>query len=315
MSQSTVVPVAAAAIDRRGLFAAVSAFACWGMLPLFLRLLHQAPALQIMAHRVVWCCLFVFGWLAVRGELHHVRRALRDRSTFLHLLGSAVLISFNWAIYVWAIADGHTVEASLGYFINPLVSVLLGVLFLGERLNRAQWSAVALAALGVAWLTWQVGRPPWVALSLAMSFGLYGFVRKKVVIDAVAGLAVETLMILPFALGWLAFEVSRGSSVFGHVGLPLDLLLVSSGLVTAIPLVLFAFGVRRVPLSTIGLLQYFAPSLQLLTALFVFKEPFSHVQMIGFSLIWIGLVIFAVDGLWRGRTPRPVSTIVAAEAS
>ena len=213
------------------------------------------------------------------------------------------------------IGNDHTVEASLGYFINPLVSVLLGVFLLGERLNRRQWSAVALAALGVAWLTWQVGRPPWVALLLALSFGLYGFVRKKVAIDAVAGLAVETVMILPFALAWLLFEAARGSSVFGHHGLRLDLLIVSSGLVTAVPLVLFAFGVRRVPLSTIGLLQYFAPSLQLLTALFVFHEPFSQAQAIGFGLIWIGLVIFALDGLWRGRLPRPAASIVAAEAS
>jgi chloramphenicol-sensitive protein RarD len=314
MSQSSNV-VAAAVDDRRGFFAAVAAFSMWGMLPLYLKLLHQAPVLQIMTHRVSWCCLFVFAWLAVRGELRYVGRALADGATRLRLFGSAVLITINWLVYVWAIGDGHTVEASLGYFINPLVSVLLGVFFLGERLNRQQWIAVAMAALGVIWLTWQVGRPPWVALVLAVSFGLYGFVRKQVVIDAVAGLAVETVMILPFALGWLIFECVRGTSVFGHLGIRLDLLLISSGLITAVPLVLFAFGVRRVPLSTIGLLQYFAPSLQLLTALFVFKEPFTHVQVIGFGLIWIGLVIFAVDGLWRGRTPRPVASIVAAEAS
>jgi chloramphenicol-sensitive protein RarD len=317
MSQSQTPPAGplAATADRRGFFAAVAAFSMWGLLPLYLKLLHEAPVMQIMTHRVSWCCLFVFAWLAVRGELHYVGGALADGATRARLFGSALLISINWLVYVWAIGVGHTVEASLGYFINPLVSVLLGVFFLGERLNRAQWAAVALAALGVGWLTWQVGRPPWVALALAVSFGLYGFVRKKVVIDAVAGLAVETVMILPFALAWLAFEGFRGTSVFGHVHFKLDLLLISSGLVTAIPLVLFAFGVRRVPLSTIGLLQYFAPSLQLLTALFVFKEPFSQAQAIGFGLIWIGLVIFAVDSLWRGRAPRPVSTIVAAEAS
>lgn len=313
MSQSAAVTTPAA--DRRGFSAAVAAFSIWGLLPLYLKLLHQAPVLQIMTHRVAWCCLFVLAWLAARGELRYVHGAISDGATRIRLFGSAVLITINWLIYVWAIGNGHTVEASLGYFINPLVSVLLGVFFLGERLNRQRWIAVGFAALGVAWLTWQVGRPPWVALALAVSFGLYGFVRKHVVVDAVAGLAVETLMVLPFALGWLAFEVARGSSVFGHLGVQLDGLLIASGLVTAVPLVLFAYGVRRVPLSTIGLLQYFAPSLQLLTALFVFKEPFTQVQTIGFSLIWVGLVIFAIDGLWRGRRPRPVSAIVTAEAN
>ncbi|MDB5968853.1 MAG: Chloramphenicol-sensitive protein RarD [Hydrocarboniphaga sp.] len=315
MSQSQpVTATAITATDRRGLFSAIGAFAMWGLLPLYLKMLHQAPVFQIMTHRVAWCCLFVFGWLGVRGELHQVRRALSDAGTRTRLFASALLITINWLTYVWAVGTGHVVESSLGYFINPLVSVLLGVFFLGERLNRQQWTAVGFAALGVAWLTWQVGRPPWIALVLALSFGLYGFVRKKVVVDAVAGLGVETVMILPFALAWLVFEYVRGTSVFGHYGLQLDLLLIASGLVTAVPLVLFAFGVRRVQLSTIGLLQYFAPSLQLLTALLVFKEPFTQVQAIGFSLIWLGLVIFAIDGLWRGRTPRPLSAIVAAEA-
>ena len=188
--------------------------------------------------------------------------------------------------------------------------MLLGVLFLSEKLNPRQWIAVALAALGVAWLTWQVGRPPWIALTLAFSFGLYGFVRKTVVVDAVAGLAVETLLILPFALAWLLFEYGRGASVFGVVSWQLDALLVASGLLTAVPLVLFAFGVRRVPLTTIGLLQYMAPTLQLITALLVFKEPFTAVQAVGFGCIWLGLVVYAVDGVWRGR-PAPALRVAA----
>jgi chloramphenicol-sensitive protein RarD len=315
MSQPVVSAVTPTRLDRRGLLAAIGAFATWGLLPLYLKLLQQAPVFQIMTHRVVWCCLFVFGWLGFRGELRQVGRALGDAGTRLRLFASAIMITINWLTYVWAVGNGHVVESSLGYFINPLVSVLLGVFFLKESLNRQQWSAVALAALGVAWLTWQVGHPPWIALLLAVSFGLYGFVRKKVVVDAVAGLAVETVMILPFAVGWLVFEYLRGASVFGRVSLQLDLLLVASGLLTAVPLVLFAFGVRRVPLSTIGLLQYFAPSLQLLTALLVFKEPFTHVQAIGFGLIWLGLIVYAADGLWRGRPPRPVTAIRAAEAA
>jgi chloramphenicol-sensitive protein RarD len=301
--------------DRRGLFAAIAAFATWGLLPLYLHLLAAVPVMQIMTQRVAWCCVFVFAWLMVRGELRHVRTAMADPQRLLRLLLSALLITVNWLTYVWAVGNHHVVESSLGYFINPLVSVLLGVLFLSERLNPRQWTSVGLAALGVAWLTWQVGHLPWIALTLAISFGLYGFVRKQVAVDAVAGLAIETLLILPFALAWLGFEAWRGASVFGHTGLATDGLLIASGLVTAVPLVLFAFGVRRVPLSTIGLLQYFAPSLQLLTALFVFDEPFSQAQAIGFGLIWLGLAVYAIDGLWRGRLPRPVASVAAAEAS
>ncbi|SHG78281.1 chloramphenicol-sensitive protein RarD [Hydrocarboniphaga daqingensis] len=310
MSQPDPSSPVLARLDRRGLLAAIGAFAIWGLLPLYLKLLHQAPVFQIMTHRVVWCCLFVFGWLGVRGELGHVTRALADGVTRLRLFASAVMITINWLTYVWAVGNGHVVEASLGYFINPLVSVLLGVLFLSEKLNPRQWIAVALAALGVAWLTWQVGRPPWIALTLAFSFGLYGFVRKTVVVDAVAGLAVETLLILPFALAWLLFEYGRGASVFGVVSWQLDALLVASGLLTAVPLVLFAFGVRRVPLTTIGLLQYMAPTLQLITALLVFKEPFTAVQAVGFGCIWLGLVVYAVDGVWRGR-PAPALRVAA----
>jgi len=310
MSQPDPSSPLIARLDRRGLLAAIGAFAIWGLLPLYLKLLHQAPVFQIMTHRVVWCCLFVFGWLGVRGELGHVTRALADGVTRLRLFASAVMITINWLTYVWAVGNGHVVEASLGYFINPLVSVLLGVLFLSEKLNPRQWIAVALAALGVAWLTWQVGRPPWIALTLAFSFGLYGFVRKTVVVDAVAGLAVETLLILPFALAWLLFEYGRGASVFGVVSWQLDALLVASGLLTAVPLVLFAFGVRRVPLTTIGLLQYMAPTLQLITALLVFKEPFTTVQAVGFGCIWLGLVVYAVDGVWRGR-PAPALRVAA----
>lgn len=310
MSQPDPSSPVLARLDRRGLLAAIGAFAIWGLLPLYLKLLHQAPVFQIMTHRVVWCCLFVFGWLGVRGELGHVTRALADGVTRLRLFASAVMITINWLTYVWAVGNGHVVEASLGYFINPLVSVLLGVLFLSEKLNPRQWIAVALAALGVAWLTWQVGRPPWIALTLAFSFGLYGFVRKTVVVDAVAGLAVETLLILPFALAWLLFEYGRGASVFGVVSWQLDALLVASGLLTAVPLVLFAFGVRRVPLTTIGLLQYMAPTLQLITALLVFKEPFTAVQAVGFGCIWLGLVVYAADGVWRGR-PAPALRVAA----
>lgn len=290
---------------RRGFFAAMSAFFIWGLLPLYLHQLHDTPAVQIMAHRVVWACLFVFAYLAIKGELGKVWAALADPGSRLRLAASAVLISVNWLIYVWSVTNGHVIEASLGYFINPLVSVLLGVFVLKERLNRSQWSAVGLAALGVLWLTVQVGRPPWIALGLALSFGGYGLIRKKVAVDSVAGLGVETLLIAPLMLAWLLWCAQAGTLSFGTHDRLLDALLIASGAVTAVPLVLFAYGVRRIPLSTVGLLQYLGPTLQLLTGIFVFHEPFTHTQLIGFGLIWSALAVYAGEGFWRNWRRKP----------
>lgn len=290
---------------RRGFLAAMSAFLIWGMLPLYLKQLHDTPSVQIMAHRVVWACLFVFAFLAIKGELGKVGAALRDRMARTRLAVSAVLVSLNWLIYVWAVTSGHVIESSLGYFINPLVSVLLGVFVLKESLNRGQWAAVGLAALGVLWLTVQVGRPPWIALALALSFGGYGLIRKKVAVDSVAGLGVETLLIAPFMLAWLLWCAQAGTLSFGHHDRLLDGLLIASGAVTAVPLVLFAYGVRRIPLSTVGLLQYLGPTLQLLTGIFVFHEPFTQTQAIGFGLIWAALVVYAGEGFWRSWRAKP----------
>jgi chloramphenicol-sensitive protein RarD len=290
---------------RRGFIAAFAAFLVWGLLPLYIGQLKPAGAIEIMAHRVVWACLFVFGFLAWRGELGKVGHALRDGATRWKLTLSAALISSNWLVYVWAVGNGHVLESSLGYFINPLVSVLLGVFVLRERLNRAQWAAVALAALGVVWLSWQVGRPPWIALALAFTFGTYGLVRKMVVVDAVAGLGVETLLVTPAMLACLAWAAHAGTLQFIAHGPLLALLLVAGGIITAVPLVLFAYGVRRVPLSTVGLMQYVAPTMQFLTALFVFHEAFTHAQAIGFGLIWAALFVYAAEGMRRARRAQP----------
>jgi len=289
---------------RRGFAAAFSAFLCWGLLPLFIGLLHAAGAVEIMAHRVVWACILVFAWLALRGELGKVSVAFGDRAMLAKLVLTAALISFNWLLYVWAVGAGHVIETSLGYFINPLVSVLLGVFVLRERLSRAQWLAVGIAALGVVWLTWQVGHPPWIALSLAGSFALYGLVRKMVVIDAVAGLGVETLLIAPFMLAYLAWATQSGNLQFLQHGPLLAVLLIASGVVTAVPLVLFAYGVRRVPLSAVGVMQYVAPTMQLLCGVFVFHESFTRERAIGFALIWAALVVYAGEGLWRAHRAR-----------
>ena len=303
-------------LDRRGLLAAVIAFISWGLLPLYLKLLAGVPVFQVMSHRVIWACVFVFAWLGIRGQLGAVGPALKRPGTLAKLSVTAALISANWVIYVWAVASSHTVDASLGYFVNPLVSVLLGVFLLAEKLNRRQWFAVAVAGAGVLWLTVHLGRPPWVSLGLAISFGLYGFVRKTIVgVDSVTALFIETALILPFAGAWIGFEAFKGQGVFGNHGLTLVLLLVFSGLVTAVPLVLFAYGVQRIPLSTVGLMQYLAPTLQLITAVALFHEPFTHVQLIGFACIWAALVIYAADGFLRGRAPKPAASVQAAEAT
>jgi len=239
--------------------------------------------------------------LALRGELRNVWAALADPRVRARLLISAGLISANWITYVWGVANNHVVETSLGYFINPLFNVLLGVVLLSERLNRAQWTAVAIAAGGVAWLTWSAGHPPWISLLLAFTFGMYGFVRKVIQVDALAGFGAETLLLLPVGIGYLIWCEISGGGVLGHTSMHINALLLLGGPVTAIPLVLFAYGARRIPYSTVGLLQYIGPTLQLLLAVFAFHEPFRGPRVVGFSLIWIALAIYAVDGVWRSR--------------
>jgi chloramphenicol-sensitive protein RarD len=288
-----------------GLAAAIGAFTIWGVLPLYMKPLHDLSALEIMAHRIVWSCLLVFAWLAWRSEVGAVRTALANPGTRYRLMITAVLISINWLIYVWSIANGHVIDASLGYFINPLLNVVLGVLVLGERLNAAQKSAVGLAALGVFYLAVVAGRPPWIALALAASFGGYGLIRKVVKVEAVPGLATETLLLVPFAAGFLVWLELQGTAAFGHAAPHINALLLGSGLVTALPLALFAYGARRIPLSTVGLVQYIGPTLQFLIGVLVFKEAFSVERGIGFVFIWTALAVYAADGLWRSRKQMP----------
>lgn len=298
---SPAVPLPTDRMDMRGLGAAGGAFFIWGLLPLYLKQLQHVPILQVTAHRLVWACLFALVWLAIRRELGGVREALSTPSVRWRLIASAALITANWTTYIYGIASNRVVETSLGYFINPLLNVVLGVVVLSERLNPAQWTAVAIAAAGVSYLTWSAGQPPWIALTLAFSFGLYGLVRKVVRVDALAGFASETLLLLPIGIGYLVWCEVASVATMGHIGLSTDLLLALGGPLTAIPLVLFAFGARRIPYSTIGLLQYFAPTIQLLLAIFVFHEPFTGPRVVGFSLIWTALAIYATDGVWRSR--------------
>ena len=292
---------AAVAVPHGGLPAAIGAFAIWGLFPLYLRALAVVPALQLVAHRVAWACLFVFGWMAVRGELGELRQVLSRPGVVLRLTATALLITVNWLVFVWAVANGHVVETSLGYFINPLVNVLLGVVLLSERLNRAQWTAVALAAFGVVYLTWTAGRLPWIALALAFSFGIYGFIRKTARVEALPGLAVETALLAPVAIGYLFWAAAQGNGSMGHAGVLIDVMLVASGAITAIPLFLFSYGERRLPYSTVCIIQYLAPTLQLATAVLLFHEPFDRARLTGFACIWIALLIYAGDGMLRAR--------------
>ena len=296
-TEPEVGPIAATE-SRHGLAAVFGASLLWGLMPIYLRALRELPSLVIVAYRLVLCCVMVLGWLALRGELGTVRAALREPSTRWRLLATALLISTNWLTYVWAIAHDRVVEASLGYFINPLVNVVLGVLLLGERLRRAQWWAVASATIGVSYLAWRAGSLPLIGLLLAITFGTYGLLRKTIAVDAMTGLAAETLLITPLGAAYVAWAEWQGQGAFVIEGSPELLPLLSlSGLATAVPLWLFAYGARRIPYATTGLMSYIGPSMQFVIAIFVFHEAFDLQRLAGFGFIWLALGIYSADTL------------------
>jgi chloramphenicol-sensitive protein RarD len=282
-----------------GFWAAIGAFLIWGVFPIYWKALAEVPALQIMAHRLAWCFVLVAAWLTLRRGAAWWRPLAAQPRLMRLLCASAVLIALNWWLYIWAVNAGHIVETSLGYFINPLVNVLLGVLVLKERLNGWQWLAVGAAAAGVAWLTLQAGGPPWIALALAFSFGLYGLIRKVAVVESTPALGVESSILFVPAVAYLVWAEFAGVGGFAHRGAPIDALLVLSGVVTALPLILFAYGAQRIPYSLVGILQYIAPSLQLMCGVWLYAEPFTRVQAIGFACIWLALGIYATDGFLR----------------
>jgi chloramphenicol-sensitive protein RarD len=291
--------------DRRsGLAFGLGAYALWGMFPLYFPLLEPASGLEIVAHRVVWSLVFIGVLLTALRAWPRVRAVIADRRAMLILLGAAVLISCNWLIFVYGVNSGQVVETSLGYFINPLVSVLLGVVVLSERLRAAQWVAVGIAAVAVAVLTLDYGRPPWIALSLAATFGLYGLLKKLVRVDAAPGLFLETAIVVVPALVVLAVLHAHGEGTAGNSGTGHLLLLVGSGVATAVPLLLFAAATRRIPLSTVGLLQYLTPSMQLAIGVFVYDEPMPPLRLVGFAIVWLALAVFTVDTLRAARATR-----------
>ena len=286
---------------QSGLLATVAAFLIWGVFPIYWKALDSVPALQIMAHRLSWCFVLVAGYLVIRRGFGWWKPLLAQPRLVRLLSASAVLIAINWWLYIWAVNSGHIVETSLGYFINPLVNVLLGVVVLKERLNRWQWLAVTIAASGVVYLTLQVGSLPWIALTLAFSFGTYGLIRKIATVESIPALGFESSVLFLPGLVYLIWAEMTGTGSFGHAGAQIQWLLVASGLVTALPLILFAYGAQRIPYSMVGILQYIAPSLQLLCGVLIYGEPFTSTQAIGFGCIWLALGVYATDGLLRLR--------------
>ena len=280
---------------------AALAYICWGLFPLYIKQVAHVPALEVVVHRSVWSMVFVLALLALLGRFGWMRQVLRQPRVLGVFALSALLLSINWLLYVWAVNGNRLLDASLGYFINPLLNVLLGYAVLHERPRRWQWVAVALAAAGVLWLTIAAGQLPWVSLALALSFALYGLLRKTAELGAMEGLALETILMAPLTVGALAFILWRGDGAFltGHSRD--DWLLLLGGPLTAIPLLLFAAGARRVSMSTLGLLQYLGPSIQFVLGIWLYHEPFSALRGVGFALIWCGLLVYSGESLLRYR--------------
>jgi len=292
-----------ASLDRGLLFGA-SAYGIWGLLPLYWRLLDNAGAVEILAHRFVWALgiMALLLWVRPRAGWW---RALRQRPAALWCLGAAAMvIAFNWYVYIWGVNHERVVETSLGYFSSPLVTVMVGVVLFRERLRRSQWLALGLAVAAVAWLTFDYGRVPWVAVGLALSFATYGVLKKKAATGAVEGLAVEATIILPGALGYLVWLDHMGRGTFGHDGWSTTLLLIAAGPATAVPLLFFAGAATRIPLTYLGLLQYLTPSVQFVLGVFVFGEPMPPARLAGFVLIWAALAAFAGENLYHRHQLR-----------
>lgn len=273
----------------------------WGLVPLYWKQLASVNPLELIAHRHVWSLLFVLGLVLAQGKFGEVRAALGTRRSIGTNLLSASLLTLNWLIYVWGVNTGHVIECSLGYFLVPLVNVAVGRWVLHEHLRRLQWVAIACAAAGVSVMVAQLGHPPWIALALAGTWGGYGLLRKKSPLGSLTGLTVETLLLAPLAVGFLLWQHSTGAGALGRADATTQILILSAGVITAVPLLLFAFGARRVRLSTMGLLQYLAPTVQFALGLWVYHEPFSRERLLGFAFIWTGLALYTADNLWAQR--------------
>lgn len=293
---------------NKGMLYAIGAYTLWGFFPIYWKMLQDVPASEILGHRMVWSFLFVTAVLTFQRRWDWLKPVLKNRRVLALSVLTGFMLAVNWLVFLWAVNNGFIVESSLGYFINPLVSVVMGVLFLRERLRPVQWTAVAIAAAGVIYLTIGYGSPPWIALTLAGSFALYGLLRKTGALNSIQGLTMETAAMFPFAILYLLYLAVNQQDHFMQGGTLTTLLLALGGAVTAVPLILFAAGARRIPLSMVGILQYIAPTLQFLIGVFVYHEPFTTERLIGFSIIWFALFIYTVEGMvvYRKRPSRAV---------
>jgi chloramphenicol-sensitive protein RarD len=288
---------------NKGILNGITAYVLWGFFPIYWKFLHQVSALQVIGHRISWSFILLVAIVLLTRQWNDFRSAaLKPKIIGIYTI-AGVLLTINWLVYVWGVNAGFIVETSLGYFINPLLSVLLGVIFLRERLRPMQWLPVGIAAIGVIYLTAVYGRLPWIALSLAFSFGCYGFVKKLAPLGSLYGLTLETGIVFPIALIYLLIVEVNGTGAFAHDSAFITILLIGAGAVTTIPLLMFASAAKQIPLSVVGLLQYIAPTLQFLIGVFIYKEPFDHSHLIGFGIVWVALVIFWVENYLAHRTP------------
>ncbi|MGB2078753.1 MAG: EamA family transporter RarD [Vibrio sp.] len=298
-----------AARAKQGVIFAVAAYTIWGIAPIYFKSIIQVAPLEILSHRIIWSFLFLAVLLYFTKGWQRIGDTIKDKKKCLFLLGSSVTIACNWLVFIWAVNNNHMLDASLGYYINPLFSVLLGMLFMQERLRKLQWFAVALAAVGVIVQLIVFGSLPIVALILATSFGIYGLLRKKVNLDAMTGLFIETLVLLPVALAYMLLIADSPTSVLSQNSLQLNTLLISAGIITTVPLLCFAGAATRLRLSTLGFIQYIGPSLMFILAVFAYGEAFSQDKIITFACIWLALIVFTFDGL-KHRPKRAPAAII-----
>jgi chloramphenicol-sensitive protein RarD len=288
---------------NKGILYGIGAYLLWGIFPIYWKFLHEVNAVQVISHRIAWSFVVLLIYIFTTKQWHEFRGVAFNAKTIAIYAIAGILLSINWLIYVWGVNAGFVVETSLGYFINPLLSVLMGVIFLRERLRPTQWIPVVLATVGVLYLTWAYHRLPWIALTLAFSFASYGLIKKLAPLGSLYGLTLETGIVFPIALIYLIVVQMNGSGAFLHTGAQVDLFLAASGIVTTIPLLMFASAAKQIPLTMVGLLQYIAPTMQFLLGVFLYKEPFSHSQLIGFGIVWIALIIFWVENYLSNRMP------------
>lgn len=291
---------------KKGVLYGIGAYLLWGLFPIYWKLLESVPAIQLISHRIIWSFVLLAIIVFVTQQWKAFRSAVLSPKVILIYLASAIFLTINWLTYVWAVNSGYVVESSLGYFINPLLSVLLGVLFLREKLRAWQWVPIGLAAVGVTYVAISYGQFPWIALTLACSFAVYGLIKKTAPLGSLYGLTLETGLLFIPAVAFLLIMEGQGQGAFLHSGSVKDLLMAGAGVVTTIPLLMFASAAQRIPLSMVGVLQYITPTMQFILGILVYHEPFNQSHLIGFCIVWLALIIFWVEGFLASRRSRPV---------